>query len=1021
MPVSRTIAEGRKRVDQLVSRFKANAAGYLRSGSTYNETTMRIEFLNPLLQALGWDVENEDGRPQDLREVVYEPTVEGQTEKPARRPDYEMRLFRQRKFFIEAKKPSINIEVEKAPAIQVREYGFSGGVPVSILTNFHRFIVYDCRPLPQDDDGPQVARDSSFTVEDLAARFAEIHGLFSREAVFSGEFDRQFSIDIHRRGSSQFDDFFLAQVKSWRERLAVDIEKRNAGMPDESLTFVVQRLLNRIIFLRICEDRDLEKYETLKTLGSNATYQRLKQLLRRADKKYNSGIFRLLEGHDSAIVVSDQVLFSIIEELYRPRSPYKFSVVDPAVLGEIYESFLAHEIRVGSDGMAAIVEKPEVKAAGGVATTPGYIVDQIVRRTLTPKLEGRSPAELEDFAIADIACGSGVFLLRAFASLLEHYIGWYVGDGAEQHRDVVYEAAPNQWKLFLHEKRRILLRHIYGVDIDPQAVEVARFSLLLKLIEDETSESVAAHQLRFHEPALPSLDDHVVRGNSLVDPDAFAKYMPNAGEALLLTVDPLDWEREFPQTGGRFDVIVGNPPYIRIQNMTAYSPDEVKFFQSDDSGFQCSRADNFDKYALFIERGFHLLRPDGRLGYIVPNKFATIKSGERTRDLISSERALDELVQFGAQQVFDGSSTYTCIIVLVKASRPHFAVEQVKDLRRWRYGDTGAVDRHASNEITAEPWEFIPDDAKLLFTRLRSAHTSKLSDVADIFVGMQTSADKIYIVRAIEVDSSVVTFVDKNGERRAIERGILRPCLLDAPLEAFSQPVPNSFIVFPYHIENGEATLYGQKELQEMYPLAWNYLGSFKDILKQRSIQNGTPATWYRYGRSQSLTKFDREKLILPVLSIEPRCAYDAANIVVTGGGNGPYYLVRPRTNTRLSIFFLQALLCHPVFEAMIRSKASTFRGGYYSHGKQFVKDLPIREIDFGDPEERRLHDEIVSNVKKLIEAASRRTAAKTPRQGQVWRRQRDRLLGETIACVNRLYDITDADLTIAQNVQIST
>lgn len=981
---------------------------------------MRTEFLNPLLQALGWDIENDDGRPQELREVVYEPTVEDQTEKLSRRPDYEMRLFRQRKFFVEAKKPSVNIEVEKAPAIQVREYGFSGGVPVSILTNFHRFIVYDCRPVPRDDDGPQVARDRIFNFEDFAACFAEIHGLFSRDAVFSGAFDENFKVDVHRRGSSQFDDFFLAQVKGWRERLAVDIYQQNVGMSDEMLTFVVQRLLNRIIFLRICEDRDLEKYETLKTIGARGTYERLKRLLRRADKKYNSGIFRLLEERDSAVAVSDEALFSIIEELYRPRSPYKFSVVDPSVLGDIYESFLAHEIRVAPDGAARIVEKPEVKASGGVATTPGYIVDEIVRRALVPILDGRPPSELADLAIADIACGSGVFLLRAFAFLVDYHVNWYVNDGAEKHHDVLYEAAPNQWRLLLHEKRRILLRHIYGVDIDAQAIEVARFSLLLKLIEDETRGSVAAHQARFHEEALPSLDDHVVRGNSLVEPDAFAKHMPNANEETLLAVDPLNWEREFPRTGGRFDVIVGNPPYVRIQNMVAYSPAEARFYQSDASGFQ-SRSDNFDKYVLFIERALQLLRNDGRLGYIVPNKFATIKSGEAIRRLISGAKALEEFVQFGAQQVFESSSTYTCIIILTKAARDRFAVEQVRDLRHWRYGQAGVTECHRSDEISGEPWEFVPDEARLLFARLRSTHVRTLSDVAEIFVGVQTSADKIYIVKPIETKSRAVTFIDDLGERRTIERGILRPCLLDSPLEAFSKPTPNSFIIFPYRVEAGDAVLLGQKELRERFPLTWEYFCSFNDRLRRRNIQNGTAATWYRYGRSQSLTKFDREKLILPILSTEPRCAYDAADIVVTGGGNGPYYLVRPRANTRLSIFYLQAILCHPVIEAMVRSKASQFRGGYYSHGKQFIKDLPVADVDFGDAEQTRLHDDIVSNVKRLIEVASHRTVAKTPKQRQVWQRQRDRLLAETVASVNRLYGIVDADLITAASVQIST
>lgn len=1023
MAVARTIAEGRALIAAVVSRYKTNADQYIRSGSAYNETEARTQLINAFLQSLGWDVLNEKGVTQDAQEVIQEATVEDKAERLSRKPDYEMRLARQRKFYVEAKKPSVNIEVDKAPAFQTRRYGFSAGMPVSLLTNFHRLTIYDCTRPPNETDDPRVAREPNglYTFAELESRFDELWAFFSREAVYSGAFDEKYKVDPHHQGASQFDEFFLAQVKRWRELLAADIHARNPNVTGEELTYIVQRLLNRIVFLRICEDRELEKYETLRRMPKPQTYAGLKQLLKQADRKYNSGIFDFMNDPSYGVEIGDDTLMSIIDELYYPQSPYTFAVVDPAVLGDIYELFIAQEIVVGGTGQLSIVEKPEVKASGGVATTPQYVVDQIVDRTLLPKISAKSPTQLKDLAVADIACGSGVFLLQVLQRLFDHYLNWYISDGARKHSDIIYEAGKDQWRLRLHEKRRILLAHVFGVDIDPQAVEVAKFSLLLKLIENETVESITVHQARFRERALPSLDKHVVCGNSLVDPARFAQFMPDVSEQLLLKVNPLDWNREFSGlvSGGKFDVIVGNPPYIRIQNMVGYSPEEARFYQSQTSGYQCAQSDNFDKYSLFLERGLNLLQPGGRLGYILPHKFFTIRSGECLRDIIAKGRSLDQIVYFGVQQVFSRSSTYTCILVLDKAPHDVFTLEDVRNLKKWRYGEPGAVVEHKTDEIGSGLWSFVPDDAKLLFANIKGRCSKTFNELAEIFVGVQTSLDNVYIIKPTAVTARTAKFTDRDGKPWTIERALLRPSLLDVPLDAFSKPTPNTFIIFPYELSSGKAILYTPRQMESQFPLAWAYLRAHKPSLKRRSIQSGTPRTWYRYGRSQSLTKFDSPKLILPVLSTEPRCAYDDADIVVTGGGNGPYYLVRPRVGVELSVFFLQAILSHPVMEAMIRSSSSVFRGGYYSHGKQFIKGLPVPDINLNNPQQKQMHDRIVEAATKLLANSESRKAAKTPRAQKVFDRQRVVLLDHLRGMVNALYAITPGDIEIAQSVQI--
>ena len=299
----------RARVADLVQNFRRNEADYLRAA--YNETQARTDFITPLLAAFGWDVHNVAGQPLGLREVIEEATVEVGEERLSKKPDYELRLARQRKLFVEAKKPNVRIDRSRDAAFQTRRYGYSASLPISILTNFHQLAVYDCRPSPNNTDEAHVARILLVGYEEFEARFDELWPLLSREAVYSGDFDRRFAVDVTRHGADQFDDFFLRQVRSWRERLARDIHQQVPGLSPDELTYAVQLFLSRIVFLRICEDRDIERYETLRGLTAGNSFDALMKELRRADAFYDSGLFRLLDDARLGIRISDDVLTHI--------------------------------------------------------------------------------------------------------------------------------------------------------------------------------------------------------------------------------------------------------------------------------------------------------------------------------------------------------------------------------------------------------------------------------------------------------------------------------------------------------------------------------------------------------------------------------------------------------------------------------------------------------------------------------------------------------------------------------------
>ncbi|MBS0225745.1 MAG: Eco57I restriction-modification methylase domain-containing protein [Proteobacteria bacterium] len=1013
-------ATARARVGELVQSFRRNEADYL--GAAYNETQARTDFITPLLAAFGWDVHNATGQSLGLREVIEEATVEVGEERLSKRPDYELRLARQRKIFVEAKKPSVHIDRNRDAAFQTRRYGYSASLPIAVLTNFHQLAIYDCLPKPDEADEAHVARILLVRYDEFEARFDELWPLLSREAVYSGDFDRRFSVDATRHGADQFDDFFLRQVRSWRERLARDIHQNTPGLSPAELTYAVQLFLSRIVFLRICEDRDIERYENLRGLSGGNSFNALLEELRRADAFYDSGLFRLLDDARLGVRISDDVLSGIINELYYPQSPYTFAVVETEVLGEIYEQFLGEIITINAHRAVEIVSKPEVRESGGVVPTPRYIVDAIVQRTLGPHVAGRAPADLATFTVADICCGSGIFLLSVFEFLTDHYLAWYQANDRENHVGrTIYEASAGQWRLTFEEKRRILLTHIRGVDIDANAVEVARFSLLLKLIEDESAAGLQDYVDRTGLRALPELEGTLRAGNSLVSQ---AEWMAARGTALparlLEKVNPFAWPNEFPaeHARGGFDVIVGNPPYIRIQNMQAYSPEEAAFYQNAASPYTTAQQDNFDKYALFIERSLSLVRPDGRLGFIIPHKFMTIQAGRALRRLVTVGHVLEEIVHFGVQQVFGRqAANYTCLLILDRRGRPEVAVERVEALEPWRYGAPSPRNVLPAVELTDEPWQFANADTRALFARIRAACNRELRDAAEIFVGVQTSADPIYIFRAVAETTNTVT-LRWNDRDWPIERDIVRPCLHDARLYPYTRAEANAWMIFPYEIVNGGRTaarLIQPAEMAQRFPVCLEYLTARQAELERRNIVGGSAADrqFYQFGRSQSLTKFDSPKIILPILSLEARYAYDENNIMMTGGGNGPYYLIRPEDGAPETNFFLLAVLHHPLSEAMIRTHTSPFRGGYYSHGKQFIEHLPI---PLATPQQRA---EIDALVGQLIGANDAAQAARTPHQKTLHERNATTLRDQIEVHVSSLFGLSGPDIALAKAVPI--
>jgi hypothetical protein len=397
----------------LVDAFDRNLEAY--RSPQYKEAEVRCEFIDPFFDALGWDVQNKRKYAENYKDVVHEPSLE--EESGSRAPDYSFQPGGQLKFYVEAKKPVVNLDRDPGPAHQLRMYGWTKQLPLSILTNFAEFAVYDCRVEPKSADNPAVARLQYLPFRDYPARWDELVALFSPDAVFKGSFDR-FAETRKKRGAAPFDQRFLDDMEDWRKRLAENIALRNPKLSQRDLNYAVQQTIDRTIFLRICEARGIEPFGRLRALADLPDiYPHLVEYFRAADDAYNSGLFHFRREHGRelpdeltpSLFIDDSVLKYIIKQLYWPARPYAFEVVPADILGQVYERFLGTVIRLTARHHAKPEPKPEVKKAGGVYYTPTYIVDYIVKNTVGRLLEGKTPKQAAKLRILDPACGPAPF------------------------------------------------------------------------------------------------------------------------------------------------------------------------------------------------------------------------------------------------------------------------------------------------------------------------------------------------------------------------------------------------------------------------------------------------------------------------------------------------------------------------------------------------------------------------------------------------------------------------------------
>lgn len=984
----------------LIDKFTANEAYYKDSKNAYNEHSCRNEYIDPLLQMLGWDVPNIKGMPPQYREVI----VENYSSKTGR-PDYSLTLRGVTKLFVEAKKPEVDIFRLPEPALQARKYGWNAKHKTAILTNFEYLIIYDATVAPKEGDGCVVARYRFYHYSEYCEKFSEISAMISRAAVYSGDYDTFFDMQfqVGNNQKQQVDDLFLDQINRWRVSLSNELYcKHDKYHSLDMLNDVVQEFINQIVFLRICEDKNLPLYHNLRETISDPTQlnKRLEALFRAADQRYNSGLF---SGKSIVFDLDSAVITDIVQGLYYPQSPYLFSIIESNLLGKAYEIFLTEQLVELPDGSIGLAQKKDC-INRSIVTTPTEIVKYMTEQTMLRLCKDKSPQEIQKLRTADIACGSGVFLIAVFEYLQNHCIEWYLCHDPSH----LIETDNGSYKLPLEEKKKILCSCIFGIDIDIHAVEVAKFSLLVKLIEDETMPSVAESN-----PILPDLGTNIFYGNALVGDEELVEHTLTSDD--LLSVVPFNWsEMNLDHT---FDAIIGNPPYVSTEGLHALlSPIEFDIYKKRYG----TSYKQFDKYFIFLEQAIRKVADGGLICYIVPNKFFKVGAGKNLRQLIADQKLVVRLDDFGDAQLFDDKTIYSSILLLQKQLHEDFIYSNVKSASSLWAGENESSIVLKTSSLDESTWKLTTDLDYLTLLQNLNGRTVPLVTHAEIFNGIQTSAERpvpIYWFPSniIKNENNKEVVIERDGKEFSIEKSILKPYFKptrqgERGLNSYSILDTDKRIIFPY---DKQGKLIPKEKMETAYPGAYAYLSYYYDRLVPklvssagiRDVPNATAETWYQFGRTQALTAFiNTPKLIVGILSKAPMYAYDDKDMLIASGGTAGYCAISQKTDSRYAIEYIQAWLSNPYTEQYIRVSGSDFEGGFIARGTFILSSLPFVELDFSVPSQKAIYNSVVKHTHEIYEINNKLADSPAKSAESVLLRRKKALIEKIENLISRVY-----------------
>lgn len=964
--------EARRRIHNLVEDYMRVLADGKKE--SFNEERVKIAFIVPMLEALGWNPRTDEVLPEQA-------TLTG-------RADFGLRVGRRTKIFVEMKRFSKRLDghdtVKGRPrsyAEQAIQYAWGMKADWAVLTNFEEARLYDSH-VKKPEDGLVWKKPVRFT--EYESRFDELW-LISRQSVASGALDA-YKAKIER---PPVDKAFLDDLMNCRQLLAEDIKNNNPGLTYDQINESVQKILDRLIFIKNCEDRLIIPAESLwkryKAWQETAIDKEivifmmdLKNLFRYFDQVYNGKLFEKHPCED--LKISNEVLEEIIDTLYGDGQHlgYNFSVIPVDVLGQAYELYISSIIKEkeGQAKAVEIVKEPAKRKAHGIYYTPEPVVDYIVRGTLGEILEKcKTPEDVSRIKVLDPACGSGSFLIKAFDVLRE----WYENYNKLNRPTRVPGTLDAHIVPIPNPEERILTENLYGVDLDPQAVEITILNLSLKAVKTKEK--------------LPYMADHIKCGNSLIDDEEAA-----GNKAF-------KWEEEFKQIidDGGFDVVIGNPPYVNMQTL----PELQKWCKLRYPEIYTGQNDIL---YYFVLRGLNVLNNGGKLGFIVSRYFLESSYASKFRKFILENSAIDTIIDFNNFQVFGREvNVLTSIIVFVRddITARQKGIAKVIKVKDWSKTDSELIshilqnkektrysDEHvdifgiSQDEFTEERWTLSNPRITKIKRKIRK-DSQLLGDICRIGQGMTTGLNEAFVL-------DTKTALDEK-----IEQEVLRNYIKTRDLKRYTPLKRNLKIIY-----------IPEKTDENGIKNALKHLEKWQTRLKQRFDYKKKHCEWYSWGnlRNREFFEMAAEKIITPLYSTSNKFVYDPGKVDQNYCTLTDTYIIVPKERCKPNLKYILAVLNSKLLEFYFKNTAKLKREGYFEYSGGSLSKIPIKYDENFAGQIILLVDKILSLKKRVNDLGDQKTDERSRLEEEV--KKTETQIDEL---VHKIYEITEAEREIIE------
>lgn len=882
-------------------------------------------WINEFLDIFGWDVLN-------IQQIQQEKIVNGtQKEKLGEidsthtKPDYSLMNGSTVKAYLDAKNPDIDIFKNKDAAFQVRSYGWSAGLPCSFLTNFEQMVIFDCRYAPQKGEDANVAA-KQITIDNYISEFDDLNNHFNRLFVYRNNLQKLYSSE-KVEGFKTLDSNFNAFLSDFRIQLANELYLNNAGLIDEEeLNYYVQMILDRIVFIRVCESRKIEKEGLLLEFLKKGFWDEFKKSCYIDFYNHYDGAMFSRDKKFDQIVLFNDLFKSFINQLYYPY-PYRFDVIPTKVIAKIYEEFLSYSLRVKNGIVIAELKEDYVKTNGAIPTQE-FIADAICRETIS-KSRYDNYQEVLSTKVLDPCCGSGVFLLAAY----------------EAFADIMMELTPsnNKWcvvedgkkYLTISAKQEIMKNCLFGIDCDPTAVEVTKMSLALKVIDD-TDELYLNEIGVFGDRILRDIHNNIKIGNTLVDTDISCK-AKDVKYIRPLNIQDVAFKNVFDEKGG-FDYVIGNPPYV-----------ETKYFKSaslkvHDYLHDCYKTfeGKVDLSVLFIERTMGLLNCTGQLGMIIQRRWFKTNYGKSARNFITEGFHLHKLLDIETNALFKGRITYVSVMILTKEENLSVEYDLIK-------GEVSDVQLYFENpsEPTVIPADYFlstvwAPELQAAFD-IKNKYANKFGTVGenvniDICDGIQALWKKAYDIVDYQECNGVIKGKNGFGKIVEIEEEMVKPVVYNRKFLPLREVIPDAYRVFPYK-GTDHKTKISIEEVKEKYPLAYKYLKRNKKLITKK-VKHNSGEYWHTYTREHNHDSFESSKIIVPMTTKETYATFVPDRGLYMDNSN-VWFLNYCGSNIKI-MKALTMIINSTLFSVFGKCGANPASNGYYKFNKQFLEPIPL-------------------------------------------------------------------------------